>query len=214
MASSMPEMRRRGAASAASEPRATIGARVRSGFKQLDVYPKLESDRAVRTRVGGAVTIATAAVCLILFLSEVAAALAGSRRDELIVDTSNLTERLAIRFNVTFHALTCAEVSVDAMDVAGEQQIGVQHAISKTRVAPSGDSIGESFPSAIAGQEEALAPLPDNYCGPCFGAKPDGVVRSRLLPLSSPALSHARSAATRATTCCAPTRSAGGTRSR
>ena len=52
--------------------------------------------------------------------------------EHMIVDNS-LAKKLRINFNITFPALTCAETSIDAMDVAGDQQLGLDHDIFKTR---------------------------------------------------------------------------------
>ena len=38
------------------------------------------------------------------------------------VDTT-LGQRLKVNIDVTFHAITCAEINVDAMDVAGDNQV-------------------------------------------------------------------------------------------
>ena len=41
--------------------------------------------------------------------------------------------RLRINFDITFPSLQCSEANLDAMDVAGEQQNGIDHDMTKTR---------------------------------------------------------------------------------
>lgn len=38
--------------------------------------------------------------------------------------------------NITFHSLTCSEVHVDAMDVAGDNQMRMEHSMLKQRLTP------------------------------------------------------------------------------
>lgn len=38
---------------------------------------------------------------------------------------------------MTFHALTCTEVHVDAMDVAGDNQMRIEHSMVKQRISAS-----------------------------------------------------------------------------
>jgi len=56
-----------------------------------------------------------------------------SRKEHLVVDTS-LGEKLNISLSMTFHKLTCKEVHVDAMDVAGDNQMNIEHSMSKQRI--------------------------------------------------------------------------------
>eukprot|EP01018_Ginkgo_biloba_P038299 Gb_09189 [translate_table: standard] len=66
---------------------------------------------------------------------------------ELIVDTSR-GETLQINFDVTFPALACSILSLDAMDISGEQHLDVKHDIIKKRLDPSGKVI-ETRPDGI-----------------------------------------------------------------
>jgi hypothetical protein len=66
-----------------------------------------------------------------------------------VVDTS-LGDKLNISLNITFHALTCLEVNVDAMDVAGDNQMHIEHAMLKQRLTGGekrvGSERGQSYP--------------------------------------------------------------------
>lgn len=51
----------------------------------------------------------------------------------------------------TFHAVPCLDVHVDAMDVAGENQIDIDHDMTKQRLDPDGLAIGEPFSEIVSG---------------------------------------------------------------
>ncbi|CAM9450038.1 unnamed protein product, partial [Laminaria digitata] len=76
----------------------------------------------------------------------------------------------------TFHAVPCLDVHVDAMDVAGENQIDIDHDMTKQRLDPDGLAIGEPFSEIVSGLsgppgeiDESLQVAAD-YCGSCYGA--------------------------------------------
>lgn len=130
---------------------------------------------------------------MLLLLSESYQYLFPARRDVISVDNS-LNEKMQISFNISFPALSCAQVSLDAMDVSGDHQLRIDHAVFKERLSRNGRRIGErvrdginTSPSASAddgsgsatdGQSSASMQPPD-YCGSCYGAKPEGEVRMR-----------------------------------
>jgi endoplasmic reticulum-Golgi intermediate compartment protein 3 len=63
---------------------------------------------------------------------------------ELIAVDKTLSEQLKINVNITFHALTCNEVHLDVMDVAGDNQLNVEHAMMKQRLNNMGKTIGKA----------------------------------------------------------------------
>ena len=63
------------------------------------------------------------------------------------------------------------QANLDAMDVAGEQQNGVDHDMVKMRLAPDGSRIGDAFAHVIGADGPTATPLPEGYCGSCFGAQ-------------------------------------------
>ncbi|KAL0361655.1 UNVERIFIED_CONTAM: Endoplasmic reticulum-Golgi intermediate compartment protein 3, partial [Sesamum radiatum] len=96
---------------------------------------------------------------------------------KLVVDTSR-GERLRINFDVTFPALPCSIVSLDAMDISGEQHLDVRHDIIKKRIDAHGNVI-ETRPDTI-GAPKIERPLQrhggrlehnETYCGSCYGAE-------------------------------------------
>jgi len=114
------------------------------------------------------------AVCCVLVVSEVWAYVVPSYREHLVVDPI-IEDRLRINFDITFHALPCSDANIDAMDVAGEQQNGLDHDIAKTRLSAQGVPIGDAFAHRLEDARAVAAasstPLPPNYCGSCYGAE-------------------------------------------
>lgn len=45
-------------------------------------------------------------------------------------------EKMEIHLNITFPRIPCELLTLDVMDVSGEQQVGVMHGVSKVRLAP------------------------------------------------------------------------------
>ena len=71
-----------------------------------------------------------------------------------------------------------SEANIDAMDVAGDQQNGIDHDIFKTRLSANGEIIGDAFRHDLDGDEDP-DPLPEDYCGSCYGASEIEGVRTR-----------------------------------
>lgn len=46
---------------------------------------------------------------------------------------------MEIHLNVTFPRLPCELLTLDVMDVSGEQQVGVAHGVNKVRLAPQAE---------------------------------------------------------------------------
>ncbi|CAM9776639.1 unnamed protein product, partial [Phaeothamnion confervicola] len=87
--------------------------------RRLDVYAPVQEDLRVCTEGGATVTIVFWAILTLLLSAELwSYARAPTRRERLRVDTS-LGQRMAIFVNMTFHAIPCLDVHIDAMDVAG-----------------------------------------------------------------------------------------------
>jgi hypothetical protein len=46
---------------------------------------------------------------------------------------------MEIHLNITFPRLPCELLTLDVMDVSGEQQVGVDHGVSKVRLSPAAE---------------------------------------------------------------------------
>jgi endoplasmic reticulum-Golgi intermediate compartment protein 3 len=48
-------------------------------------------------------------------------------------------EKMEIHLNITFPRIPCELLTLDVMDVSGEQQTGVVHGVSKVRLSPASE---------------------------------------------------------------------------
>ncbi|GAB2290615.1 hypothetical protein Dimus_024897 [Dionaea muscipula] len=148
-----------------------------SKIRNLDAYPKINEDFYSRTLSGGLITIISSFVMLLLFLSELSLYLHAVTETQLVVDTSR-GGTLRINFDVTFPALPCSLLSLDSMDISGEQHLDVRHDIIKKRLDSLGNVI-ETRQDGI-GAPKIERPLQrhggrlehnETYCGSCYGAE-------------------------------------------
>ena len=91
-------------------------------IKNYDIYTKVEDDFSTQTSTGASLSLIGWIIIAVLVMSEIAMYLGPMPSEHMIVDTT-LGQRLKINVDITFHAITCAEVNVDAMDVAGDNQV-------------------------------------------------------------------------------------------
>ena len=141
--------------------------------KKFDIYAKVKEeykDPKPGTLEGGYVTLTSWILVIILSLAEIwAYASSGGVREHMIVD-STLGQKLRINVNVTFPALSCAEVHVDAMDVAGDYHPYMEHDMLKQRLDPRGRPLGRKVEEKANVVENKDQMLPKDYCGSCYGA--------------------------------------------
>ncbi|XP_042486196.1 endoplasmic reticulum-Golgi intermediate compartment protein 3-like [Macadamia integrifolia] len=146
-------------------------------FRNFDTYPKINEDFYSRTLSGGVITVFSSVLMLLLFISELRLYLHAVTETKLVVDTSR-GETFRINFDVTFPGLACSIVSVDAMDISGEQHLDVRHDIIKKRIDAHGNVI-EAKQDGI-GAPKMEKPLQrhggrlehnETYCGSCYGAE-------------------------------------------
>lgn len=148
----------------------------KSRFTRLDAFTKTVEDARIRTTSGGIVTIVSLMVVFWLAWGEWVDYRRIVIHPELIVDkgrgtslqlsrswvvhgheaTGSLTptklagERMEIHMNITFPKLPCELLTLDVMDVSGEQQHGVMHGISKVRLQPASQGGGVIDINALA----------------------------------------------------------------
>ncbi|KAJ8466362.1 hypothetical protein OPV22_028914 [Ensete ventricosum] len=146
-------------------------------LKNLDAYPKINEDFYSRTFSGGVITVVSSIIILLLFISETRLFLYSATETKLIVDTSR-GERLHVNFDITFPSLPCTLLSVDTVDISGEQHYDIRHDITKKRLDHLGNVI-ESRQGGI-GAPKIDRPLQKHggrldhseaYCGTCYGAE-------------------------------------------
>lgn len=147
-----------------------------SRLKQFDAYPKTLEDFRVKTFGGALVTGISSFIMFILFISEFNYYLTTEVHPELFVDTTR-HQKLRINIDVFFPKLGCAYLSIDAMDVSGEQQSDLEHNIFKKRFDEHGKPIETVAKKEELGDKsaEALKALnateDTNKCESCYGAE-------------------------------------------
>ncbi|KAI0398425.1 DUF1692-domain-containing protein [Xylariaceae sp. FL0594] len=145
----------------------------KSRFTRLDAFTKTVEDARVRTTSGGIVTIISIIVVIYLAWGEWLDYRRIVVHPELIVDKGR-GERMEIHMNITFPKLPCELLTLDVMDVSGEQQHGVLHGVKKVRLQPASQGGGVIDVTALAlhNKDDEATHLDPEYCGPCYGAPP------------------------------------------
>ncbi|PSS22996.1 hypothetical protein M430DRAFT_116712 [Amorphotheca resinae ATCC 22711] len=144
----------------------------KSRFTRLDAFTKTVDEARVRTTSGGIVTIASLLIVLFLAWGEWADYRRIVVHPELVVDKGR-GEQMEIHLNITFPRIPCELLTLDVMDVSGEQQTGVMHGINKVRLAPA-DEGGRviDIKALDLHADDQAAHLDPDYCGGCYGATP------------------------------------------
>lgn len=79
-------------------------------LKSYDIYSKVDEDFTIQTSWGATLSIAGWVIITILVLAELNTFMTPRTTEHMIVDTT-LGQQLIININISFHSLTCAEVS-------------------------------------------------------------------------------------------------------
>ncbi|CAM9197181.1 unnamed protein product [Choristocarpus tenellus] len=137
--------------------------------KMFDVYARVDEDLGVKTESGAAVTVGFWILMLLMVWGEVSAYLEKiPDREHLVIDPT-MGQKLRINLNITFHAISCLDLHLDAMDVAGENQMDIEHGMLKQRLTSSGIAVGDAFREVPSKGDPSLE-VPSDYCGSCYGA--------------------------------------------
>jgi endoplasmic reticulum-Golgi intermediate compartment protein 3 len=153
----------------------------RDVVKSLDfMFPKIDEDFTVRTKGGGVASLVAYILVAVLVIAETVTWI-GQRRvqmEHIAVDTS-LGKRMRVNLNITFPSLSCVDLHVDAIDVAGDSQIDVDDTLKKRQLHLDGRAFSMEEILVETNyhrqQQESkerilIGELPHDYCGPCFGA--------------------------------------------
>ena len=119
-----------------------------SNLKKYDIYHKVDEDCVVQTTSGAFLSLFGWVLILILVYAELNDYVHPRSTEHMGVDTT-LGRKLRVNFNISFHALTCAQVHMDAMDVSGDNQIDVEHDLVKRRLNQRGDVVGPPVTSQV-----------------------------------------------------------------
>lgn len=146
-----------------------------STLKRFDAYPKTLEDFRIKTFAGATVTIVSGILMFVLFISELNYYMTTEVQPELFVDTSR-GQKLRINIDVNFPKLPCVYLSIDAMDVSGEQQIDVDHNMFKKRIDEFGTPIEDNAEKEELGDKsdqatDVLKGLDESRCESCYGAE-------------------------------------------
>lgn len=104
-------------------------------FTRLDAFTKTVEDARVRTTSGGVVTILSLLTVFYLVWGEWSDYRRVLIHPELIVDQGR-GEKMEIHLNISFPRIPCELLTLDVMDVSGEQQSGIKYGISKVDLSP------------------------------------------------------------------------------
>ncbi|EGN98335.1 hypothetical protein SERLA73DRAFT_109778 [Serpula lacrymans var. lacrymans S7.3] len=132
-------------------------------------------DVKVKTRTGAFLTILSAAIILAFTAMEFFDYRTVNVDTSIIVDRSR-GEKLSVRMNMTFPRVPCYLLSLDIMDISGEQQRDVSHNIHKTRITPEGGPVPGARNGELRNEIDKLNDQRSNgYCGSCYGGvEPEG----------------------------------------
>ncbi|KAH8114481.1 Sec1 family-domain-containing protein [Phellopilus nigrolimitatus] len=126
-------------------------------------------DVKVKTRTGAFLTILSAAIILAFSTIEFLDYRRVNLDTSIVVDKSR-GERLTVQMNVTFPKVPCYLLSLDVMDISGEQQRDLAHNIIKTRLAESGIPVPDSHSAELRNKLDVMNDqTKDGYCGSCYG---------------------------------------------
>lgn len=159
-----------------------------TALKRLDVYSKPLEELRIRTLGGALISLISACLMFCLFVSELRLYLSTDINQEIFVDVTR-NSKMQINVNISFPSMPCDFLTLDSMDVSGEQHIDIAHDLYKTRLDSFGRDIGQqektqvntarpnanaSAPAeAVASTTVAAAAAETNApaCGSCYGAE-------------------------------------------
>jgi len=144
-----------------------------SRLKQFDAYPKTLEDFRVKTFGGAVITSMSSFIMCILFLSEFHYYLTTEVHPELFVDITR-HQKLRINIDVFFPKMACAFLSIDAMDVSGDQHPNLEQNIFKRRFDEHGKPVNDDATQEVLGDKSGgtmNGTAGAAKCKSCYGAE-------------------------------------------
>ncbi len=154
----------------------------RAVVERLDIlFPKVDREFIVQTKSGGIMSFLAYALIALLGLAEIIAwnSQNGAEVSKTFVDTS-LGKKMRVNLNITFPALACDDLHIDIIDVAGDSQLDIEDTLKKRKLHSSGRVFSKEEIEVETNQHRQIQEqkekilrdeLPENYCGPCYGAQ-------------------------------------------
>lgn len=145
-----------------------------ASLRNFDAYTKPLEDFRVRTIAGGTVTLLSSFLIVLLLVTETINFLRIDVVEQLYVDSTSSEQRVDVNFDVTFKKLPCSFVTVDVMDISGDNQDDIRDDVYKLRIDANGKNISGKM--AVKLEVNANTTTPGELtttlttCGSCYGA--------------------------------------------
>ena len=114
-----------------------------SALRKFDAYARAEEHLTTQTLSGAIVSVSGFAIMLLLFASELTQFWQPLKMHEMTVDATR-DEKLQINVNLTFPALPCSLLSLDALDMSGKHEVDIGGHLHKTLLDASGKELLDS----------------------------------------------------------------------
>jgi len=153
----------------------------RAVVEKLDfMFPKVDKEFTVKTKGGGIASLVATGLVTLLVIAEVITWYSqnGAEISRTYVDNS-LGKKMRVNMNFTFPALACDDLHLDVIDVAGGSQMDIHDTLKKKKLHKDGTPMTNKeiemetnihLKQQAEKQEILKRELPENYCGPCYGA--------------------------------------------
>lgn len=134
---------------------------------RLDAYARAEEHLTTQTLSGAVVSIVGFTLMAVLFMAEVYHFATPRALHEMTVDGTR-GEKLAIHLNMSFPALPCSLLSLDALDMSGKHEVDIDTTLYKSRTSAAGALISSELVNLTDGAhehehtEDKKAPDPGN----------------------------------------------------
>ncbi|KAH7921762.1 Sec1-like protein [Leucogyrophana mollusca] len=132
-------------------------------------------DVKVKTRTGALLTLISFAIILAFTTMEFFDYRRVNVDTSIVVDRSR-GQKLSVRLNITFPRVPCYLLSLDIMDISGEQQRDISHNMLKKRLDQKGEQVQGLRVGDLRNEIDKLAEQRSKgYCGSCYGGQePEG----------------------------------------